>query len=96
MIITNDFDLTMSILAGNLYRLLALQLERYEHLSVQSLYDKFVLNGADIIIQEDAITVQLKKKRNLPLLLEAMQSFSRQKYPWFNGKNVIFEGATYS
>jgi len=60
------------------------------------LHDKFVLNGADIIIQEGAITVQLKKKRNLPLLLEAMQSFSRQKYPWLNGKNVIFEGATYS
>jgi hypothetical protein len=62
----------------------------------RSLYDKFVLNGADIIIQEDAITVQLKKKRNLPLLLEAMQSFSRQKYPWLIGKNVIFKGATYS
>ncbi len=96
MVIKVDFDLTMSLLANNLYRLLALQLERYEHLSVQSLYDKFVLNGADVIIQEDAITVQLKKKRNLPLILEVMQTFSRQKYPWLNGKNVIFEGATYS
>jgi hypothetical protein len=96
MVIKVDFDLTMSILANNLYRLLALQLERYEHLSIQSLYDKFVLNGADVIIQKDAITVQLKKKRNLPLILEVMQTFSRQKYPWLNGKNVIFEGATYS
>jgi hypothetical protein len=96
MVIKVDFDLTMSILANILYRLLALQLERYEHLSVQSLYDKFVLNGADVIIQEDAITVQLKKKRNLPLILEVMQTFSRQKYPWLDGKNVIFEGATYS
>jgi hypothetical protein len=96
MVIKVDFDLTMSILANNLYRLLALQLGRYSHLSVQSLYDKFVLNGADVIIQEDAITVQLKKKRNLPLILEVMQTFSRQKYPWLNGKNVIFEGATYS
>jgi hypothetical protein len=96
MVIKVDFDLTISILANNLYRLLALQLERYEHLSVQSLYDKFVLNGADVIIQEDAITVQLKKKRNLPLILEVMQNYSRQKYPWLNGNNVIFEGATYS
>jgi hypothetical protein len=96
MVIKIDFDLTMSILANNLYRLLALQLERYEHLSVQSLYDKFVLNGADVIIQEDTITVQLKKKRNLPLILEVMQKYSRQKYPWLKGKNVIFEGATYS
>ena len=96
MVIKVDFDLTMSILSNNLYRLLALQLERYEHLSVQSLYDKFVLNGADVIINEDTITVQLKKKRNLPLILEIMQKYSRQKYSWLNGKNVIFEGATYS
>jgi hypothetical protein len=56
----------MSILANNLYRLFALELERYSNLSVQSLNDKFVLNGADIIIKEDTITVQLKKKRNFP------------------------------
>jgi len=96
MVIKVDFDLTMSILANNLYRLFALELERYSHLSVQSLYDKFVLNGADIIIQEDTITVQLKKKRNLPLILEIMQNYSRQKYPWLNENNIIFEGATYS
>ncbi len=96
MVIKVDFDLTMSILANNLYRLLALELERYSNLSIQSLYDKFVLNGADIIIQENAITVQLKKKRNLPLILEVMQKYSRQKYPWLNNMSVIFEGAAYS
>src|SRR3989304_1555555 len=82
MVIKVDFDLTMSILAHNLYRLLARELERYSNLSIQSLYDKFVLNGADIIIRENTITVQLKKKRNLPLILEVMQKYSRQKYPW--------------
>jgi len=96
MVIKVDFDLTMSILANNLYRLLALELERYSSLSVQRLYDKFVLNGADIIIKENTITVQLKKKRNLPLILEVMQQYSRQKYPWLNNMNVIFQGATYS
>jgi len=73
-----------------------LQLERYEHLSVESLYDKFVLNGANVIIRENTITVQLKKKRNLPLILEVMQKYSRYKYPWLNNMNVIFEGAAYS
>jgi hypothetical protein len=96
MVIKVDFDLTMSILANNLYRLLALELERYSNLSIQSLYDKFVLNGADIIIDEKAITIQLKKKRNLPLILEVMQKFSRQKYSWLNNMSVIFEGAAYS
>jgi hypothetical protein len=96
MVIKVDFDLTMSILASNLYHLLAMELGRYSNLSAQSLYEKFVLNGADIIIQEETITVQLKKKRNLPLILEVMSNYSRFKYSWLKGKNVIFEGATYS
>ena len=96
MVIKVDFDLIMSILANNLYRLLALEMERYENLSVQRLYDKFVLNGADVIIKDKTITVQLKKKRSLPTILETMQKFSRQKYPWLNNMNIIFEGASYS
>jgi len=96
MVIKVDFDLTMSVFAHNLYRLFALELERYSNLSVQSLYDKFVLNGADIEISEKNITVKLKKKRNLPLILEVMPKFSKLKYPWLNNKQIIFEGASYS
>ncbi|TSA32480.1 MAG: IS4/IS5 family transposase [Porphyromonadaceae bacterium] len=96
MVIKVDFDLTMSILAHNLYRLFALELGRYEHLTSQSLYDKFVLNGADIEIGEKAITVQLKKKRELPLILEVMQKYNQQNYSWLGNKNIIFKGASYS
>ena len=96
MVIKVDFDLTMSILANNLYRLLALELERYENLSVQKLYDKFVLNGADVEIDGTTILVKLKKKRSLPLILETMNKYSRQKHPWLNNKKIIFEGASYS
>ncbi len=96
MVIKVDFDLTMSILAHNLYRLFANELGRYSNNTAQTLYDKFVLNGADIEIGEKAIKVQLKKKRQLPLILETMQRFNKQKYPMLGNKNLIFEGATYS
>jgi len=96
MVIKVDFDLTMSIFAHNLYRLLALEFERYSNLSVRSLYEKFVLNGADIEIGEKNIVVKLKKKRNLPLILETMPQFSKLKYPWLNDKQLVFEGASYS
>lgn len=96
MVIKVDFDLTMSILAYNLYRLFALELGRYEHLTAQTLYDKFVLNGADMEVGAKTITIKLKKKRELPLILEVMQKFSRQNYPWLGNKNIIFEGASYS
>ena len=96
MVIKVDFDLTMSILANNLYRLFAIELDRYANLSAQSLYDKFVLNGADIEIGNKTITVKLKKKRELPLILEVMSKFNHQKYDWLGNKNIIFEGASYS
>ena len=96
MVVKVDFDLTMSILAHNLYRLLANELGRYSHATAQTLYDKFILNGADIKIGEKGIKVLLKKKRQLPLILETMQGFNKQKYPVLGNKNLIFEGATYS
>jgi len=45
-------------------------MERYFHLVDQTLFDKFILNGADVEITPDSIDVLLKKKRNLPLILE--------------------------
>jgi len=96
MVIKVDFDLTMSILAHNLYRIFALDLERYEHLTSQSIYDKFISNQGDVQIEDTKIIVNLKKKRNLPLILETMKKNSEVTYSWLDGKKLQFEGATYS
>lgn len=96
MVIKVDFDLTMSILTHNLFRLFAQDLERYEHVSDQTLYEKFLLNTADVCINSDEVIVKLKKKRNLPLILEAFQKFTGIKIPWLGYKKLIIEGATYS
>jgi len=96
MVIKVDFDFTMSILTHNLFRLLARDLQRYAHLSDQSLFDKFILNSADIEILPDTIKVNLKKKRNLPVILEQMAKYNSYNYPWLNNLNINFSGATYS
>ena len=95
MVIKVDFDLTMTILAYNLYKLLALDLPRYENNTASTLYDMFVKNGGDIIIEED-IKVYLKKKRNLPALLTSMQNFQGMKIPWLGNRELKFAGASYS
>ena len=96
MVIKVDFDLTMTILTHNLYRLFAKDLNRYCHLSDQSIYEKFIENSADIKIGEESIEVRYKKKRNLPLILETMEAYKDQKYYWLNSKTIKFTGATYS
>lgn len=96
MVIKVDFDLTMSILTHNIFRLLALDLERYTHISDQTLFDKFITNSADVEIESGKIKVFLKKKRNLPLLLEAMQKYNSINYQWMNNLKIEFYGASYS
>lgn len=96
MVIKVDFDLTMSILAHNIYRLFALDLEGYSHMTSQSLYEKFIANSADIKVKEGQITVNLKKKRNLPLILEKMELYKNCKFSWLDNKKIIFQGATHT
>jgi transposase len=96
MVIKVDFDLTMSILTHNLFRLLANDLERFEKISDQQLYEKFLYNSADIIVGKEKIEIRYKKKRNLPLLLETMQKYIGIAYPWLGNKLIEINGASYS
>ncbi len=96
MVIKVDFDLTMSILTHNIFRIFALDLHRYSHVADQKLFDKFILNTADVEIENDKINVFLKKKRNLPVILENMQKYNSQKYDWLKNLGMEFYGATYS
>jgi hypothetical protein len=52
MVIKVDFDLTMTILAHNLFRLFAMDLEGYSYCEDQTIYEKFVLNAGEINITE--------------------------------------------
>jgi len=96
MVIKVDLDLTMTILAHNLYRIMALDMERYQHCTPQSIYEKFIANSADVEIADNQIKVYLKKKRTLPLTLQAMDKFKNQKYKWLNNMKMQFLGASNS
>ena len=96
MVIKVDFDLTMTILAHNLYRIFAMELDRYSQLSDISLYEKFIMNSGEIEIQNDEILVKLKKKKNLPLMLTVMKNFTSLKYSWAKNKKLIFSGMSNS
>ena len=96
MVIKVDFDLIMSITANNIYRLLARELERYENISDQTIYEEFIRNAGEVDITEDEVKIFLKKKRTLPAMLTAMQNFAEQKYLGLKNKKLIFFGSTTS
>ena len=94
IVIKVDFDLTMSITAHNIYKLFSRELERYENISNQSIYEMFVKNSGEVEINKNEVKVYLKKKRTLPQILTTMQKFSSQKYPQLKNKKLIFLGSS--
>jgi hypothetical protein len=70
IVVKVDFDLTLSLLAHNLYRHLANELPGFEHCTAETLYRKFIENGANVVVKDKKVDVHLKKKTHLPLLLE--------------------------
>jgi len=96
MVIKVDFDLTMTILAHNIYRLFALDLERYAHQSDEKIYEKFVAIQGKVSINEKEIIVDMKKRRDLPLIIETMNNYKDVKYDIFGRRTIKFTGATSS
>ena len=76
IVIKVDFDLTMTILAHNLYRLLANEIPGYEHCTAKTIFNKITDCMGDIDINESSIDVKLFLKRTTPLLLESLPSDS--------------------
>jgi hypothetical protein len=91
MVIKVDFDLTMSVLAHNLLRLLAADLQGYEHCADQTIFTKFLQNSGTVDISPDQVVVRLKKKRNLPALLTAMESFHAHNIHALGNRTLVID-----
>jgi transposase len=95
IVVKVDFDLTMTILAHNLYRLLASGLPGYSHNRAQSLYDTFIDNYGEVEVGRDVITIKMNRKRALPLLCESLPLLD-DTYPWLGHKKLIFTANTHT
>ena len=82
VVIKVDFDLTMTILANTLYRLLAKELPRYENETAKSIYINFIHNGADIKIYQGEILVEVLKKSHNPIIMGSSVFEEHNRIPW--------------
>ncbi len=92
MVIKVDFDLTMSILAHNILRLFAMDLPGYSHNADYTLYKKFLSMTGNVKIGTDEVAIYLKKKRNLPALLTAMEQYKNIQINIFGKRELAFLG----
>lgn len=94
IVVKVDFDLTISILAHNLYNKLAQELVGFENCQAQTLHRKFIDVGATIDIKDRKVNVKLKKKTHLPILFQV--PWLREGYhdPNLNCEIIFSQNAT--
>jgi hypothetical protein len=95
IVVKVGFDLTISLLVHNLYRVLSNYLNDFENCTVPTIYRKFLLNGATVKIEGNEATVNLKKKTHLPILFELPWLRKKTKLSWM-GINITFMPGTTS
>ena len=90
IVVKVDFDLTMTILAHNIYRLFIMDHHAYYHCDAQTVFDKFISVQGSVDIKDEGIFIKLKRKRTLPIILDQMSWFDDLPIPWFSNKIMFF------
>ena len=95
IVIKVDFDLTMSILAHNLYRVLANEIPRYHHCTAKKLHRSFIECFGEFDVGETVVDVRLNLRRGTQLLLGALPN-DRFSYHWIGDKAFNFHAGSHS
>ena len=85
-----DLDTTLTVVAGNLYRLLALKLSRYEHATPETLWRDFLDATGTLHIDGTGVTCALNLRSHHPALIDAGFADLQTPIPWWGGRTLRF------
>ncbi len=85
-----DVDTTLTVIAGNLYRLLARSLKRYEHMTPERIHRHFVDTTGAVDVADDHVRVTLTTRTYTPVLLQAGFAEMDLPVPWWGGRKLRF------
>jgi transposase len=85
-----DLDTTLTVLAGNCYRLLARTLPRYELATPDRLWRHFLDNTGTVTVADDHVRVDLALRTYTPALIDAGLPELDLPVPWWGGRRLRF------
>jgi transposase len=85
-----DLDTTLTVIAGNLYRLLAQKLSRYEKATPGTLWRDFLDATGTLHVTEDGVTCALNLRSHHPALIDAGFAGLQTPIPWWGGRTLHF------
>ncbi len=85
-----DLDTTLTVLAGNCYRLLARKLPRHELATPDRLWRHFLDDTGTVTVADDHVRVDLALRTYTPVLLDAGYPETDLPIPWWGGRRLRF------
>lgn len=85
-----DLDTTLTVVAGNLYRLFARDLARYHAATPDTLWRHFLDDTGTLHITNKGITCALKLRSHHPQLIDAHYADQATPIPWWNNRTLRF------
>jgi hypothetical protein len=85
-----DLDTTLTVVAGNLYRLLALKLSRYQDATPDRIWRHFLDATGTLHITGDTVTCALNLRSHHPVLIDAGFADLQVPIPWWDGRTLRF------
>jgi len=85
-----DLDTTLTVVAGNLYRLLALKLSRYEKATPETLWRDFLDATGTLHVTSETVTCALNLRSHHPALIDAGFADLQTPIPWWGGRTLRF------
>ena len=85
-----DLDTTLTVIAGNLYRLLARRLPRYEHATPDRIWRHFLDSTGILHLTDDQLILELRVRTYHPVLIDAGLADQPTPIPWLDGRQLKF------
>lgn len=84
-----DLDTTLTVVAGNLYRMLARKLPRHET-TPERIWRHFLDTPGTLQVTDDAVTVDLNLRTYHPVLIDAGFADLNPPIAWWQGRRLHF------
>lgn len=85
-----DLDTTLTVIAGNLYRLFARDLPRYHTATPDTIWRHFLDATGTLHITETGVICALKLRSHHPVLIDTGHADLETPIPWWQGRTLRF------
>ena len=85
-----DLDTTLTVVAGNLYRLFARNLTRYHTATPDTIWRHFLDDDGTLHVTDHGVVCALRLRSHHPQLIDASYADTKTSIPWWNNRTLQF------